>query len=303
MRDFTQRRARVRRVGLALTLAAAVSTMTAAPVIAATTGLPIHGVYNARDASLVPFSFFDTTLEVASDASYPPDEWMQGTTMVGLDVDMMRAVATTLGFKFHENNVAFDGIIGGIRANDYQIGNSSFPDTKALETQANFVDYFRAGQAVYATTYSSATFEGLASLCGLEVGVVRGSAEQSVADVEVAKCPSSEALSVHAFANATQLDDAILAGQVSEGFIDSQEAGYLVSKAAGVLKLVGQSIDVETYGIATAKTPAGEQLARAIRAALRTLENNGTYQAILTKWGASDGAMPLGLIALNGASF
>ena len=34
--------------------------------------------------------------------------------MVGFDVQLMGAIATTLGVKYKENNVTFDDIIGGI---------------------------------------------------------------------------------------------------------------------------------------------------------------------------------------------
>ena len=45
------------------------------------------------------------TWQIATDASYPPDEWMSGTKIVGLDVSIMSAIATTLGAKYDESNV------------------------------------------------------------------------------------------------------------------------------------------------------------------------------------------------------
>jgi ABC-type amino acid transport substrate-binding protein len=39
----------------------------------------------------------------------------------------------------------------------------------------------------------------------------------------------------------------------------------------------------------------------AIQAALKTLIANGTYNAILTKWGVTSGALPSSKIVLNGA--
>lgn len=283
---------------LCLALCAVAGTL---PAGAATHSL--RGVYSAPDAALVPIALLGTTLQVATDASYPPDEWMQGTTMKGIDPDLLRAVATTLGLKYKESDVLFDNIIEDVTSNKFQIGASSFPDTKALEASVTFVDYLRGGEALYASSSSNATFRGLASLCGLIVGVTRGSVEQSDVDAEVAKCPSGAELTVIDFANDLDMYDAVLSGEVSAGFVDSQEAGYLVKESKGALKLVGGDVDVAPLGLATAKNTTGEELARALRAALKTLVANGTYQAILEKWGAGAGALPSRSIVLNGASF
>ena len=302
MNEITQRRHWIGRGALALVVGGA-GLLLAGGTSRASTTPSITGVFNASDAALVPMSLYGTTLQVASDATYPPDEWMRGTTMVGLDPDVMRAVATTLGIKYRENDVPFNNIIVGVRTNRYQVGASSFPDTKALETSVNFVDYFQGGEAFYAPANASVTFKSLASLCGLTVGVVRGTVEQSEADGEVAKCPASAVLSVIDFASDDALNQAVVAGQVAGGFIDSQEAGFLVATSKGSLKLVGNSIDVTPFGLATAESGTGVELARALRAALKTLIENGTYEAILTKWGAAAGALPARLIVINGATF
>jgi polar amino acid transport system substrate-binding protein len=221
--------------------------------------------------------------------------------MVGFDVDMMGAIATTLGVKYKENNVTFDDIIGGIKAGKYAIGNSSFTDEKSREKSVNFVDYFQAGEGVYALTSSTVTFKGLSSFCGLKVSVETGTTEQSDAVAQAKKCPSSKKEVVKAFATQTEANAAVLSGQANVGFVDSQVAGYIVSLAKNAFKLVGNAIEVAPYGIATPKTPSGLALAKAIRAAVKTLIANGTYHAILLKWGVTAGALSTGKIVLNGA--
>jgi polar amino acid transport system substrate-binding protein len=263
----------------------------------------IKATYNAADASMVPFTLRSVTWRVATDASYPPDEWMSGTKMVGLDVSIMGAVATTLGIKYVESNVTFSAIISGIKTGKYQIGNSSFTDTKSLESSVNFVDYFKAGEGVYADSGSPASFKSLSDLCGLTVAVLVNSAEQTTANAEVAKCPSNAALTVHAFRTEADAESAVLNGQAQEAFVDSQVAGYLVSISKGRLELVGSLYDSAPYGLATAKTTTGEGLALAIRAALRTIVKNGTYGKILAQWGVAQGALPLSKVVIDGATF
>jgi polar amino acid transport system substrate-binding protein len=260
---------------------------------------PTSGKYNAMDAQLVPAAFKGVTWQVATDATYPPDESMKGSTMIGFDVDMMNAIATTLGAKIKENNVTFDNIIGGIEGGRYQIGNSSFTDNKAREKKVNFVDYFQAGEGVYELSTSKFAFMGLTSFCGYKVAVETGTTEQS--DAQSVKCAGGKKVTVLAFPTQTDANSAVQSGQAVAGFVDSQVAGYIVSLAGGFFKLTGKPISVFPYGIATPKTTNGAKLAKAIQAALKTLVMNGTYGAILKKWGLTSGAIPAAKMVLNGA--
>jgi polar amino acid transport system substrate-binding protein len=282
-----------------LVVAGAVSLMLATSLTAGAS--TVAGKYNAADAKLVPSAFKGKTLQVATDATYPPDESIKGTTMVGFDVDLFKAVATTLGLKETENNVTFDNIIGGIGSGRYQIGNSSFTDTKAREKQVNFVDYFQAGEGVYAKSSSKAKFTGLKSFCGTTVAVETGTTEQSDANATAKTCSASKKLTVLTFPTQTEANLAVSSGHATFGFVDSQIAGFIASTSSGLFKVVGNAIEVAPYGLATPKTSSGAGLAKAIQAALKTLIANGTYHAILAKWGVTGGALTSSKIVLNGA--
>ncbi len=261
----------------------------------------ITGKHNAMDAALVPASFKGKTLQVATDATYPPDESIKGTKMIGFDVDLMKAVGTTLGLKINENNVTFDSIIGGIDSGRYAVGNSSFTDTKEREKSVNFVDYFQAGEGVYGLKSTTAKFTGLKSFCGQSVAVETGTTEESDADATAKTCPANKKLTVASFPTQTEANLSVQAGHSTFGFVDSQIAGFIASTSNGMFKVVGNAIEVAPYGMATNKTTAGKGLAKAIQAAVKTLIANGTYHAILAKWGVTGGALTSGKIVLNGA--
>jgi polar amino acid transport system substrate-binding protein len=261
----------------------------------------ISGKHNAADAKLVPSTYKGVTLQVATDATYAPDESMHGSTMVGFDVDLMYAIAKTLGITVKENNVTFDSILLGIGDGKYVIGNSSFTDEKSREKQVNFVDYFQAGEGVYAKSSSTATFTGLKSFCGFSVAVETSTTEQSDAVKTAKTCSKSKKLTVLSYPTQTEADLAVSSGHATFGFLDSQVAGYVVSQSAGVFKLVGKAIEVAPYGIATPKTSTGKKLAVAIQAAVKTLIANGTYGAILKKYGVTAGGLTSSQIVLNGA--
>ena len=290
---------RFTRVRHALVIVGAASLMLATSVSAGASNL--SGKYNAADAKLVPAAYKGVTLQVATDATYAPDESMHGSTMVGFDVNLINAVAKTLGIHVKENNVTFDSILLGIGSGRYQIGNSSFTDEKSREKQVNFVDYFQAGEGVYAKSSSSVKFTGLKSLCGLKVAVETSTTEQSDAQKTAKSCPATKTLTVLSYPTQTEADLSVSSGQASVGFLDSQVAGYVVAQSKGAFKLVGKAIEVAPYGVATPKTNAGKGLAKAIQAAFKTMIENGTYGAILSKWGVSAGGVPASKIVLNGA--
>ncbi len=294
-RNLTVRRAIT---GLAATAVVAASSVVAVSVASASS---LGGVYNASAAKLVPAALRHTTIQVATDATYAPDEFMRGTTMVGFDIDLINAIAKTLGVTIHANNVTFDNIIAGIASNHYQIGNSSFTDNKAREKQVNFIDYFQEGEGVYTKATSTVAFHGMKSFCGLKVAVETGTVEQSNVQALAKTCPSAKPVTVMAFPTQTEANIAISSGQAAVGFVDAQVGAYIVATSKGAFKSVGSAVNVTPTGIATAKTRTGHALALAIQAAIRTLIANGTYHAILARWGVTAFAVPANKVVLNGA--
>ena len=291
-----QRNSRVRQA------LATVGVATLVLASSAVAGASTSGHYNAAAAKLVPAAYKGKVLQVATDATYAPDEYMNGTKMVGFDVDMINAIATTLGLKVVENNVTFDNIIAGIKSGHYVIGNSSFTDNKSREKQVNFVDYFQAGEGVYAKASSKVSFKGLKSFCGLTVAVETGTVEQTDAQNVAKTCPAKKKATVLSFSTQTEANVAVSSGHAQVGFLDSQIADYVVAQSHGAFKSIGHAVNVAPYGIATPKTPAGHALARAIEAALKVLVANGTYHAILVKYGVQAGAIPVSKMVLNGAT-
>jgi polar amino acid transport system substrate-binding protein len=283
----------------ALVMTGVASLMLATSVSAGASSM--SGKYNAADAKLVPAAYKGKTLQVATDATYAPDEYMNGGVMTGFDVVLMYAIGKTLGITVKESNVTFESILLGIDDGRYQIGNSSFTDEKSREKQANFVDYFQAGEGIYAKSSSTATFTGLKSLCGFTVAVESGTTEQTDAKDTAKTCPKGKKLTYLSYLTQTEADLAVSSGRATFGFLDSQVAGYVVSQSKGAFKLVGKAIEVAPYGIATPKSPSGKGLAVAIQAAIKTLIANGTYGSILKHYGVTAGGLPSSKIVLNGA--
>jgi polar amino acid transport system substrate-binding protein len=260
------------------------------------------GAGRGRGFGLVPVA--DKTkgiLTVAADASYAPNEFIgtDGHTVIGMDADLATALGGVMGLKVAVSNVTFDAIIPDLSGGKYDLGMSSFTDTKAREKVVNFVDYFSAGTSFYEKSSGGPAVTGLSSLCGLTVSVETGTTEQSDATGQSAKCKAAGKSSVTVLAFPTQngANLAIAAGRAAVGMADSPVAAYQVKKSSGMFKLVGNPYGTAPYGIAV---PKGTALDAAVLAALKVLMANGTYTQILTKWGIQSGAITTPVI--NGAT-
>jgi polar amino acid transport system substrate-binding protein len=292
---------------LALTIGAAAACgssssggQTVTPTQSTTASTAATGV-NAAAAKLVPAAVASKgTLIVAADATYAPNEFIasDGKTIIGMDADLAKAIGAALGLKIQLTNETFDGIIPGIQSGKYDVGMSSFTDTKAREKAVDFVDYFKAGTSFYENATGGPPVTGLSSLCGLKVSVEKGTTEETDATAQSKKCTTAgkPAVTVDTYNDQNEANLAISSGHDQVGMADSPVAAYQVKQSNGQFTLVGKSYGVAPYGIAL---PKGNGMAPAVLAAVQGLIDNGTYGQIMKKWGVQAGAIKTA--AINGA--
>jgi polar amino acid transport system substrate-binding protein len=232
------------------------------------------------------------TLTVAADATYPPNEFIgsDGHTVVGMDPDLAAVLAKVLGVKDKVVNATFDTIIPGLSSGKYDLGMSSFTDTKARQKVVDFVTYFSAGTSFYVKTNGGPAINTLADLCGHKVAVERGTTQATDATAQSAKCrhAGKPGVTVMVFPDQNAANLALSSGRGQVGMADSPVAAYIVKQSHGQFKLTGKSYNTAPYGIAI---PKGNGMAKPILDALKQLMSNGTYKAILTKWGIQAGAI------------
>ena len=240
------------------------------------------------------------TLSVATEAQYAPNEFIapDGHTVIGMDADMMQAIGDVMGLKVKMINSNFETIIPGLAAGRYDVGASSFTDTKEREKTVDFVDYFSAGISFYAKSTSNPGITVLADLCGKSVAVEKGTVEQEEAQAQSKKCTGEgkKAVTVLIFTGQNSVNLAVSGGRAEVGMADSPVVAYQIKQSDGAFKLVGKTYNFAPYGLAIPKTTG---MTTPIQAALKVLIANGEYHAILAKWGLEEGAITTPTI--NGA--
>lgn len=248
---------------------------------------------NAKIAAEVPAKIKSKgTLVVAADATYAPNEFIgsNGHTVMGMDADLAQALVGVLGLKAKIVNASFATIIPGLSSGKYDLGMSSFTDTKDREKVVDFVTYFSAGTSFYVQTSGGPTINTLADLCGHSVGVESGTTQATDSTAQNAKCKKEgkAGVTVHVYPDQNAANLSVSSGRAQVGMADSPVAAYIVKQSNGKFKLTGKSYNTAPYGIAI---PKGNGMAKPILDALKTLMTDGRYKAILTKWNIQAGAI------------
>jgi polar amino acid transport system substrate-binding protein len=241
------------------------------------------------------------TLTVAADASYAPNEFSgdDGKTVEGADVDLAKGIGQALGLDVEVKNAGFDSIIPGLAAKKYDLGMSSFTDTKEREATVDFVTYFSAGTSFYTKASGGTDVTGLDDLCGKTVAVEKGTTQADDSTAQSKKCKSAgkPEVKVSTFPDQNGANLAIQSGRAQIGMADSPVADYQVKQSGGQFKTVGTPYGTAPYGIAI---PKGSGLAEPVLAAVKAMIADGSYKKILDQWGIADGAISDPVI--NGAT-
>jgi polar amino acid transport system substrate-binding protein len=260
---------------------------------------PTAGV-NAAIAAEVPATVkAKGTLTVASEAEYAPDEFIapDGHTVIGMDPDMVKAIAAVMGLKVKIVNATFEAIIPGLASGRYDIGASSFTDTKEREKTVDFVTITAVGEAFLTKASGGPKINSLSELCGHTVSVEKGTTELEDAEKQNKKCKAAgKPIKLLVFPGQNDANLALSSGRAEVDFADSPIIAYQVRKL-GVNVRSSPTFGTAPEGLAL---PKNNGMAKPVLAALKVLIANGTYEAILKKWELQSAA--LSNPTINGAT-
>jgi polar amino acid transport system substrate-binding protein len=251
------------------------------------------GGVDAALAAKVPQKIKDKgTLVVGSDASYAPNEFLDkdGTTVIGMDVDIFKAVAAKLGLKAQFQNAGFDTIILGVSSGKYDVGVSSFTINDERKKQVNMVSYFSAGTQ-WATKKGIPKKVDPENACGLPIGVQKGTTQLDDLTARSKKCTDAGKPAIKPVIEQDQskVTADLISGKADAMLADSPITLYAVKQTNNQLEPLGDIYDSAPYGFVVPKDET--DFAQAIADALKATSTDGSYKAALEKWGNDSGAV------------
>ncbi len=239
-----------------------------------------------------------------NNGSFPPYEIVTGTEMSGASADLTDALGQILGVKIEHATVGgLPALLAGVNSGRYQFAFGPVGDFKSREEANDFVDWVQEFVVFAVQKGNPKAITSLDSACGQRIAVMAGGSAEKVIKVQAEKCKTDgkEPIEVQSF---TDQPSSILAvrSKRSDAFFSSQAPlTYFVTQANGQLELtgVGQKNGFENL-YQGAVVPKGSPLGPVLRDAIKVLMDNGTYAAIMKKWGLENNMLKEPGINLGG---
>ena len=87
----------------------------------------------------------ENVLVMATNAAFPPYEYVEGGNFVGIDVEIATEIAKKLGMELKIEDVEFGSIIGGVAEGKYDMGMAGMTVTEVRKKSVNFSDTYATG--------------------------------------------------------------------------------------------------------------------------------------------------------------
>lgn len=220
-------------------------------------------------------AFGAKVLKVGNDPAFPPFELTTDKgEIVGFDIDLIKAVGTAAGYDVQIMPVAWDGIIPGLVAGNYDVIVSAMTITEERKQSVNFSDpYFEASQVII-TLKKNKVLNTIEELTGKKISVQIGTTGDFVATDEV------KGGIVKRFDLAPLAVQELINGAVDAMVVDDPVAKAYVKQFPQLQ--YGAKVTEEYYGFAISKK--NTQLLADLNAALKKIKDNGTYDQLFVKW-------------------
>ncbi len=214
-------------------------------------------------------------LTMATNATFPPYEYVEGDKVVGIDAEIAQAIADKLGMELEIVDTEFDSIIPGVQGGKYSMGMAGMTVTDERLESVNFT-----------TSYA----KGIQSIIvkeGSDIKSVDDLSKDTKIGVQVATtgCIYAEddygVDAVSEFQNGAAAVQALVSGKIDCVIIDNEPAKAYVAENEG-LKILDTAYAEEDYAICVSKD--NEKLLKKINTALEELIADGTVQQILDKY-------------------
>lgn len=233
------------------------------------------------------------TLTIATDPTYPPMEFTEDSHLLGVDVDLGRALAQTLGLEPEfVTNVSFSNIVAAVAIDRYELGMSSLWADNTTATLTDMVTYMQAGVQMASRSNGGPKVASLSSLCGLSVALEEGTEyiDQLVKASKQCVASGKKRIRIEGSDNQQSATTKVISGQADVMLADSPAVQFAVDRSQGKLSIASRPIDVRPYGIAV--STSYPEFADLIRDAMQRLMDSGVYNKILAEWDLAANEVP-----------
>lgn len=242
----------------------------------------------------------DKTYIIATDTTFAPFEFQDTNgDYVGIDMDLIRAIAKDQGFEIEIRPLGFNAAVQALESQqvDAVIAGMSITDERKLKF--DFSDpYFDSGIGMAVGVDTGITsYEDLAGKnVAVKIGTQGADFAQSIKD--------QYGFTISTFEDSANMYQDVVSGNSVAAFEDYPVLGYAITSNSLPLVLLDYKENANTYGFAVAKGQNAELLA-AFNQGLANLKSSGQYDQILDSYigggsASTEDTSFFGLIKTNG---
>ena len=223
----------------------------------------------------------DAVLTMGTNAAFPPYEFYDGDTIVGIDAEIAAAIAEKLGLELQIVDMDFGSIITAVQTGKIDMGMAGMTVTEERLQNVNFSTTYATGiQVVIVPEDSDITsVDDIFAKLNAGEDVLIGCQEATTGAIYASGDFGDD--HVTTYPDGATAVQALTQGKLDCVIIDNQPAINFVAANEG-LKILDTEYVTEDYAIAISKD--NEDLLNQINAALEELIADGTVQEILDKY-------------------
>lgn len=220
-------------------------------------------------------------LIMATNAAFPPYEYIEGDKIVGIDAEIADAIAKKLGLTLEIVDMEFDSIIESVKSGKADIGLAGMTVTDERKEEVNFTASYATGVQVIIvnegskiTTADDLFADGAKTLIGVQ--------RNTTGDLYTTWDLEDEGkATIERYSKGADAVQALKTGKVDCVVIDNEPAKAFVAEVEG-LKILETEYITEEYAAAMSKS--NEALYKAVDKALQELIADGTIKGIIEKY-------------------
>jgi polar amino acid transport system substrate-binding protein len=219
------------------------------------------------------------TITVAVENAYPPFNMIDEATGegVGWDYDAVREICKRINCVPEFKQAAWDGIFPAMQAGEYDMLADGVTITAERDEIVDFsIPYVIVGQVLLVRVDETASLDEIKADANRLIGTQLGTTNEIVAKEHF---PAERVKSFEDFGAAVL---ALLSKDIDGVVIDNVSAVGFIEENPGKLKVAGQLTSDEQLGFVF---PPGSDLREAVNAALQSMIEDGTLEALNKKWG------------------
>lgn len=232
-----------------------------------------------------------------NNGSFPPYEIVTGNrSMTGASAELQDALGELLGIRIrHETVSGLSAILAGIKAGRYQFAGGPIGDFPERQASNDFVDWVREYVVLAVPAGNPKGFGSIADTCGSRIAVMAGGSAEKVIRAQAEACAAAgkPALEVQSFTDQPTSILAVRSGRSDAFFSSMAPLTWFVQQARGQLELaaVGQANGFTDLYQGTV-VPKGSALGAVILEGYQRLFDDGTYAAVMKRWGLERNMLP-----------